>query len=166
MNFHPSLNAVAQMIPFGIGGAVKNGVNINLALVHRAFVCVIVEEGAANTTPTFTLGQSTVGAGTTAGTNEKAMTAECPVWYNEDCSLDNLMTEGVTTAGAFTVTGAGQSRTKMYIFEVIPDIHMDVANRFDVLVVNTTDPVATAILGAFAILEPRYGPLPTVYTDY
>jgi hypothetical protein len=164
MQFHPSMNALAQMIPFGVGGAVKNGININLDLVHRAFVVCLIQQGADGATPTITLGQSTVGAGTGTGTSEKAMSADCPVYYNQNCATSNLLTKATATLGAYTF-GNDQSRTKMAIFEVDPSLCMDVANGFDVLVLNTSDPAAANILGAFAILEPRYGPLPTVFSD-
>ena len=53
----------------------------------------------------------------------------------------------------------------MVVFEVVPDLHMDLANSFDCISIDFSDLAALNCGGAFAILEPRYAPLTTVYSD-
>ena len=161
--FHPANNIIAQLIPMGVGGAVKNGINISLKNVHRAFIVCVIEQGADATQTTFTLQQSSGNAGSAAGTGEKALTNTVDLYYNENCALSNLLTKG--TAAKSYQTDINQSRTKMVVFDVIPEQCMDLAGGFDCLVVNTSDPAAANVAAAFAILVPRYGPLPTVFSD-
>lgn len=163
MEFHPSLNQLAQIIPGAVGGAVKNGINISLKNCKRAFIYVIIEQGADATQTTVTLAQSSGNAGSASGTGEKALTDVCNLWYNENCALNQVLTKG--TAAKSYQTDVNQSRTKMVVFEVIPGQCMDLANDFDCIVINSTDPAAANSLIAFAILDAAHGPLPTVYSD-
>ena len=73
---HPANNILAQIIPMGVGGAGKNGINISLKNVHRAYVVCVIEQGADGTRTRFSLRQSTGGPGTAAGTLEKAISQE------------------------------------------------------------------------------------------
>ncbi len=162
--FHPELNQIAQIIPMGVGGAGKNGINISLKNVQRAFIVCLIEQGVDATQTTFTLAQSSGNAGSATGTGEKALTNNVNLWYNENCALNNVLTKG--TAAKSYQTDIQQSRTKMVIFDIIPAECMDIANGFDCIVVNSSDPAAANIAAAFAILEPaRYAPLPTVFAD-
>ena len=161
--FHPSLNTLAQLAFFGID-AVRDGYFISLKNVHRAFIFVIVEQGADATAHVLTLKQATAGAGTTTGTGEKALLVNSPVYYNENCKINNIMTAGTAALGVYTMD-ANQSRTKMVVFEIVPERDMDMANSFDCIGIDISDLGAANVGGAFAILEPRYGPLPTVFAD-
>jgi len=169
MSFHPENNAMPDIIPFGIGGAAKNGINISLKNIHKAFVVCVVQQGADGTQVTFTLRQSTANAGSATGTDEKDVTKTCRVWYNENCALSNIVALATAIAAPTAqtyVTDIQQSRTKKVIFEVIPAECMDIANGFDCITVNSTDPTVANIVGAFVLLDPiRYAPLPTVYAD-
>jgi len=156
-------NQVAQIIPMGVGGAVKNGINISLKNVLRALIYCFIEQGADATQTTFTLQQSTANAGSATGTGEKALTDNVEIYYNEDCALNNVLTRG--TAAKSYETDVEQSRTKCVVFDVVPAACMDVAGGFDCIVVNTTDPGAANIAFVFAILEPKYSPMTTVFTD-
>lgn len=162
--FHPENCGFAQIIPMGVGGAAKNGINISLKNVHRAFIYCIIEQGADATQTTWTLQQSTGNAGSAAGTGEKALTNNVNIWYNENCALNNVLTQG--TAAKTYQTDANQSRTKLVVFDIVPEQCMDLANNFDCIVVNASDPAAANVAAAFAVLVPeRYSPLPTVYAD-
>lgn len=163
MRFHPELNQVAQIIPMGVGGAGKNGINISLKQVHRAFIYCFIEQGADATQTTWTLAQSTGNAGSAAGTGEKALSANVNIWYNENCALNQVVAQAA--AAKSYQTDINQSRTKVVVFEIIPEQCMDLANDFDCIVINSTDPAAANIAFAFAVLEARYGPLKTVYSD-
>lgn len=161
--FHPEFNGIAQLFPFGADDT-RDGIFVSLKNVHRAFLVVIVEQGADATQHTFTLKQATAGAGTATGTSEKAMTNSVPIYYNEDCALDNTVT--AATAAKTYQTDTAQSKTKMVIFDIVPQSCMDLANNFDCVGLDSTDLGAANIAGAFAILVPdRYAPLPTVFSD-
>jgi len=162
MSFHQK-NQVAQIIPMGVGGAGKNGINISLKNVLKAYIYCFIEQGADATQTTFTLAQSSGNAGSAAGTAEKALTDNVNIYYNENCALNNVLTKG-TAAKAYE-TDVNQSRTKLVVFEIFPEACMDLANGFDCIVVNASDPAAPNIAFAFALLEPKYAPLSSVYTD-
>jgi len=162
--FHPEMNQVAQIIPFGAGGAAKNGINISLKNVHRAFIYCIIEQGSDATQTTFTLAQSSGNAGSASGTGEKALTNNVPIYYNENCALDNTLT--AASAAKSYQTDVNQDRTKMVVFDIVPQACMDLANNFDCITVNASDPAAANVAGAFAVLVPdRYAPLATVFAD-
>lgn len=167
--FHPQNNGIANIIPFGIGGAVKNGINICLKNVHKAFVVCIVEKAGGAEQVTWTLRQSTGVGATTVGIDEKDVTLPCRVWYCLNAAISNLLTLATAiaapTAQTYT-TAVTASVTQMCIFEVVPAECMDIAGGFDCITVNASDPAAANIAGAFVILDPdRYAPLPTVYAN-
>ena len=163
--FHPELGSIAQLATFEMDGT-RDGTFISLKNVHRAFICVLIHQGADATNHTITLKQATAGAGTTTGTGEKALLVDSPVYYNKtDWASNNLLTAGTATLGVVTM-GTTQSVDKIMIFDIIPERDMDMANDFDCIGVNFSDLGAANSGGAFAILIPgRYAPLPTVYSD-
>ena len=163
MNFHPELNCIAQLATFGTDNT-RDGTYISLKDVHRAWIVVIIGQGADATQHTLTLKQATAGAGTATGTSEKALLVNGITYYNENCAASNLLTEGTHTLGVYT-TDVNQSRCKMVIFDTEPARDMDLANGFDCISIDFSDLGAANTGGAFAILEPRFGPLPTVYSD-
>jgi hypothetical protein len=163
--FNPALNMIAKLASFEMDGT-RDGTYISLKGVHRAFICVIVHQGADATNHTFTLKQATAGAGTTTGTSEKALLVNTPVYFNKTSwATTNVLTAGTSTLGAYTI-GADQSVDKLLIFDIIPERDMDVANGFDCIGIDFTDLGAANSGGAFAILIPdRYSPLISVYSD-
>ena len=163
--FHPALNMIANMTTWEMDN-VRDGTYISLKGVHRAFICVIVHQGADATAHTFTLKQATGGAGTATGTSEKALLVDSPVYFNKTSwATTNVLTAGTATLGAYTI-GADQSVDKLLIFDIIPERDMDVTNGFDCIGINFSDLGAANSGGAFAILIPsRYSPLATVYSD-
>lgn len=163
--FHPALNMIANLTTWEMDN-VRDGTYISLKGVHRAFICVIVHQGADATNHTFTLKQATGGAGTATGTSEKALLVNTPVYFNKTTwATTNVLTAGTSTLGAYTI-GADQSVDKLLIFDIIPERDMDVTNGFDCIGINFTDLGAANSGGAFAILIPnRYSPLASVYSD-
>ena len=156
-------NIFAQLIPSAVGGAVKNGINISLKHAHRALIFCVTEKAGNATQVTWTLAQSSGNAGSAAGTGEKAMTAAVPIYICDDAALTNVFT--AATAGVAYVNAVTASVTQVVVFEITPELCMDVANGFDCVTVNTTDPGGTNSVYAFALIEPRYNPLPSVYVD-
>ena len=160
---HPMELTMAQIIGFSLGGAVKNGINISLKNANRAYIYCFVGKGADATQTTFTLAQSSGNAGSATGTGEKAMTGNVPIYTSDGFQAAGTLTSQ-TAAKAFQCA-VTQSVTQLVVFDISPAACMDVAGGFDCITVNTTDPAAANCVGAFAIIEPRFSPLPSPFTD-
>jgi hypothetical protein len=168
MMFHPELNQIAVMFKLGLDDT-RDGIYINLKTVHRAFIVVIVEQGADGTQHTFSLKQATAGAGTATGTSEKALLVAGQAWANQDCftgaTESNILAAVTPTLGAYQLD-ANVSRTKLLIFDVLPERDMDIANGFCCIGIDSTDLSAANGAVALAILIPsRYAPLGNVFAD-
>jgi hypothetical protein len=163
MDFHPQNQQIAEIVPSGVGGGVKNGINISLKNAHRAFIYCFNRKGADATRCTWTLQQSSGNAGSAAGTGEKAMTAVIPIRYSDGFDTSNVLTS--TTAAVAYQQAATQSVTQVVVFEIVPEACMDLASNFDCITVNASDPGAANSVMAFAVIEPRYAPLPTPFSD-
>jgi len=155
---------LAEIVPSGVGGAVKNGINISLKNVHKAEIYCINRKGADATQCTWTLAQSTGNAGSASGTGEKALTNNVSlIEYSDAWDTDHTLT--ATTAAKSYQQAVTQSVTQCVKFTVIPEECMDLANNFDCIVVNATDPGAANSVYAIAVLYSRYAPLPNVFAD-
>ena len=163
--FHPALNMIANLTTWEMDNT-RDGKYISLKGAHRAFICVIIHQGADATNHTLTLKQATAGAGTATGTSEKALLVDSPVYFNKTTwATTNVLTAGTATLGVVTM-GADISLDKIMIFDIIPERDMDVTNGFDCIGIDFSDLGAANSGGAFAILIPdRYSPLATVYSD-
>lgn len=163
MDFHAANLQVAEIVPSGVGGGAKNGINISLKNAHRAFIYCINRKGADATQCTWTLQQSSGNAGSAAGTGEKALTNTVPIYYSDGFGTSNALTS--TTAAKSYQQAITQSVTQCVVFEVVPEACMDLPNGFDCITVNASDPGAANSVMAFAIIEPRNAPLPTPFSD-
>jgi len=163
--FHPALNMIANLTTWEMDNT-RDGKYISLKGVHRAFICVVVHQGADATNHTFTLKQATGGAGTATGTAEKALLVDSPVYFNKTTwASTNVLTAGTATLGAYAM-GVDQSVDKLLIFDIIPERDMDIKNGFDCISIDFSDLGVANSGGAFAILIPsRYSPLASVYSD-
>lgn len=163
--FHPSLNLIANLTTWEMDNT-RDGTYISLKNVHRAFICVIIHQGADATNHTIALKQATAGAGTATGTSEKALLVDVPYYYNKTgWATSNLLTAAVATLGSISA-GTDQSVDKLFVFDIIPERDLDVTNGFDCIGINFSDLGAANSGGAFAILIPdRIQSLPTVYAD-
>jgi hypothetical protein len=160
---HPLDLNVAQIIGFSLGGGAKSGINISLKNAHRALIYCFVGKGADATQTTFTLAQSSGNAGSASGTGEKAMTGNVPIYTSDGFQASTALT--AQTAAKTFQCAVTQSVTQLVIFDISPAACMDVAGGFDCIVVNATDPAAANCVGAFAIIEPRFAPMPTPFSD-
>jgi hypothetical protein len=160
---HPMELTMAQIIGFSLGGAAKNGINISLKNANRAFIYCFVGKGADATQTTFTLAQSSGNAGSATGTGEKALSDNVPIYTSDGFQAAATLTS--QTAAKAYQCAVTQSVTQLVVFDIVPQNCMDVASGFDCIVVNATDPAAANCIGAFAIIEPRYSPLPSPYSD-
>jgi hypothetical protein len=163
MCFHPQNQQVAEIVPSGVGGGVKNGINLSLKNAHRAFIYCFNRKGADATQCTWTLQQSSGNAGSAAGTGEKNLTNPVPIYYSDGFDTSNVLT--ATTAAKLYQQAITQSVTQLVVFEVVPEACMDLAGGFDCIVVNASDPGAANSVHAFAVIEPRNCPLPTPFSD-
>lgn len=158
--FHPEQNSVVELIAGAVGGGAKNGLNVNLSNVQKAWIYCFNNKGADATQCTWTLAQSTGGGGSASGTGEKAMTNTVPIYYSDSFATSQVL--AAATAAKSYQQAATQSVTQVCVFEIVPEACMDLANGFDHVVVNASDPGAANSVHAIAILEPRYAPLPDV----
>jgi hypothetical protein len=163
MHLSAENNIFASIAPSAVGGAVVSGINISLKNVQRALIYCVVQKGADGTQITWTMAQSSGNAGSAAGTAEKALTNVVPIYISDTAVGTNLLT-AATPAKAYQ-TAITQGVTQVVCFDIVPELCMDLANGFDCVTVNATDPGALNSSYAFAILEPRYTPLPNVFTD-
>lgn len=160
---HPENQFVAMIIPTTVGGAGKNGINISLKNAQRAFIWCINQKGADATQCTWTLAQSSGNAGSATGTDEKAMTNNVPIYYSDSFALSNVLT--ATTAAKTYQQAVTQSVTQVVVFDIVPEACMDLANNFDCVTVNASDPAAANMITAFAMIVPRQTPLATPFSD-
>ena len=163
MHLSAENNIFAQLAPSSIGGAGISGINISLKNVQRALIYCVVQKGIDATQVTWTLAQSSGNAGSASGTGEKALTNVVPIYISDSAAGTNLLT-AATAAKAYQ-NAVTASVTQVVCFDIVPELCMDLANSFDCITVNATDPTAANSAYAFAILEPRYAPLPTVFAD-
>lgn len=154
---------IVELVPSGVGGGVKNGINISLKNVHKAEIWCFNRKGADATQTTWTLAQSSGNAGSAAGTGEKAMTNNVPIRYSDGYGTSNVLTE--TTASKSYQQAATESVTQVCVFDIVPELAMDLANNFDCVTVNSTDPGAANSVHAVALLYVRDTPALNVLAD-
>lgn len=155
---------VVEIVPSGVGGGVKNGINVSLKNCHKAEIYCVNRKGADGTQCTWTLAQSTGGAGSAAGTNEKALTNNVSmIEYSDGWGTDASLT-AASAAKAYQ-QAITQSITQCVKFTVIPEECMDLAAGFNTIVVNATDPGAANSVYAIALLYSRYTPIPNPLAD-
>ena len=83
MSINPQTPYIVEIVPSGVGGGAKNGINVSLKNAQLAEVWCFNSKGADATQCTWTLQQSTGNAGSAAGTGERAMTNSVPVRYSD-----------------------------------------------------------------------------------
>lgn len=94
----------------------------------KAYIEVHMTQGNAATVLLSPLQASAV-----AGTGSKAIAA-VPIWSNLDTSVNDTLT--VRTAAATYTTDAGV-KNKIVVFEIQPEVALDVANGFDCIGIST-----------------------------
>jgi hypothetical protein len=166
MSINPQTPYIVEIVPSGVGGAVKNGINVSLKHAHMAEIWCFNNKGADATQCTWTLQQSSGNAGSAAGTGEKALTADVPIRYSDGFQADNALT-AATAAKAYQ-QAVTQSVTQVAVFTVVPELCMDINNAstpFDCITVNASDPGAANSVHAFAVIWPRFDPVSNPLAD-
>ncbi len=136
-----------------------------VSLKNYGHLTVIVELVPASGTDTsaLTLKQATA----VAGTGEKALPQQW-VWYNSDVSASDTLVKTAVVSNSVTTSNA--AKNEMFVFEVdVNDGNLDIANDFDCVRVNMTDPgsVSTPVAVTYILSEPRFASAtpPTAITD-
>lgn len=160
---HPLNKTIYEIIPPCFGGGAKNGINVSLKNAHKAYIHCLVGKGADATQTTFTLQQSSGNAGSAAGTGEKALSANVPIWISDGVDADPTLT-ATTDAKAYQ-HAVTQSVCQKSVFEVDPIKCMDLANGFECITVNATDPGAANSIHVWLEIIPRIEPLPNAFVD-
>ena len=134
----------------GLYRSLKNGL--------KAWVVVSINQGNAATVLLSLLQASAV-----AGTGTKPCTADA-IYVNLDTSVNDAMTK-VTGAATYT-TDAGV-HDKIVIFEIMPDMCLDVANGFNSITVSTGASNAANITSAHLVMwgSIQGATLPNSYVD-
>lgn len=166
MSINPQQPYIVEIVPAGVGGGAKNGINISLKHAHVAEIWCFNAKGADGTQCTWTLAQSSGNAGSATGTGEKAMTANVPIRYSDGFATDNSLTSA--TAAKSYQQAITQAVTQVVVFTIVPELCMDINNAttpFDCVTVNATDPGAANTVHAFAVIWPRFDPVTNPLTD-
>jgi len=94
----------------------------------KAYIVVHVNQGNAATVLLSVLQATAV-----AGTLSKAVTA-VPIWSNLDTSVNDTL---VSRTAAATYTTDAATKDKIVVFEITPEMCMDIAGGFDCIAVST-----------------------------
>lgn len=106
----------------------RTGIWSSLANCEKAWMIVYVDQANAAT-----ILLSLLQATSKTGTGSKA-TNSVPIWANQDCVTSDALV--AQTAGA-TFTTSAATKAKMVIFEITPDVALDVTNGFNHVTVST-----------------------------
>jgi len=116
---------------------------------HKIYIVALLTQAVAHATGLDPV-QSTVAAGSDA----KALSESCRIWYGEDLDTSDVL-EAQTAAKTLNVDEA--AKDMMVIFEIIPEAHMDVNNGFDWLGCTIDDSSqATNFASVMYFGVPRY----------
>lgn len=153
------LHVVELLTPGTTDGAGRTSDAISLKNVQRCWV-VCSSAHAAATACVWTLMQATDVA---IGTN-KVLTNAVPITYNADCASSDVMSRATA---AKNYTDAAAATHQIVIFQVDPDVALDVDGGYDCLYVTTGGAAANTVMSVIALCEMRYEgeTVPTVITD-
>lgn len=122
----------------------RTGDWIKVSNAQRAFVVFFVTQGNAAT-----ILVSVLQASAAAGTGSKAISAVAPIWLCDDCNTSDALV--AQTAATTKTTSAGTTH-KIIVFEVVPDLHLDLANSFQWITVSTGASNAANLTSALIFL--------------
>ncbi len=130
---------------------------VNLRNGMKAWIVCRVNQGASNTVLLTPLQATTV-----AGAGSKALTAVVPIWLVADTSASDALV--VQTAAANFTTSAGTT-DKIVVFELTPEMCMDIAGGFHCIGVSTGASSASNITSAEILILQAYqgASAPTTY---
>lgn len=126
-------------------------------------VCHLTQGNAA--TVQFSVNQATSGAGTTTGAGAKALSNPVPIWYNLDTSLSDTL---VLQAAAVNFTPDAFLKNKLVVFEIQPEVALDLVGGFKDIAIQTGPSNAGNITEAlYYVMDERYSGSnpPTAFVD-
>jgi hypothetical protein len=134
---------------------------ICLKNAKRAWVKVEVTQ-ATSDIPDFTIYQCTDVSNSLS--DNKALSGNCEIWYNEDVSASDGLTRGTA---AKTYSFSADTATKVCLFQLDLANCLDLANDFDCIFVTSGGSHATNIISINFFLDPKYAEdvLPAAITD-
>ena len=109
----------------------------------KAWVVAEVNQGAANTVLLSILQGQDV-----SGTGSKAVGA-MPIWLDADTSISDAL---VVQTAAATYTTSATTKNKIVVFEITPEMCMDVGNGFKTIAISTGSSSASNITRAELII--------------
>lgn len=98
-----------------------------------------------------------------SGTNSKAISA-VPIWLDADTSLSDAL---VVQSAAASLQTSAATKDKIVVFEITPEVALDVANGFDCIAVETSASNAANITEAMLFVLGSYEQAtpPSTYTN-
>jgi hypothetical protein len=117
-----------NLLPPAADAAGRTSTYASLKNALKAFVVVTVNQGNAAT-----VGISLLQGKDVSGTGSKAISAT-PIYLTADASTSDLL---VAQAAAASFTTSATTKTKVVLFEIVPEQVLDVANGFKTIAVQT-----------------------------
>lgn len=139
---------VGVLEPAADAGGRDSTVYAELKNAVKAWIVCFVNQAAANTI-VWTPKQ----ANTNAGGAAKVISANTRIYTNLDCQTIDAFTR--QTDGASYTTDAGVKK-KIIVFEIEPNLVMDVVNSFNYIGVTTGASAAANITSALVFVQPKY----------
>ena len=139
--------AVVSLLKPAADAAGRTSTYVSMRDCHKAYVAVYITQGNAAT-----ILLSVLQATDSAGTGSKAVSA-VPIAVNLDTDTTPADQFTFPTAAATYTTDAGL-KTKLVIFEILPESAMDVAGGFNHIAVSTGASNAANITSALFIGTP------------
>lgn len=144
----PQNFGIVEALPPATDAAGRTGDYISLKNAQKVTViCHVTQGNAAQVT--FTLSQ----ASAVAGTGKKAITNNVAIWANLDTAASDALPKRADAKSYQTDAGV---KNKVVVFEVEPELAMDLNNGFDCLTVETSASNVANITQAMYIIHPRY----------
>lgn len=126
----------------------RTGTYISLKNVNRAYVLAQITQGNAATVQLDVKQASAVD-----GTGVKALTNPVPVWSNLDAAASDTLNK---MADAVNYTTDAAVKNKLVLFQIDPELCMDINNSFDCITIVTGASNAANITAASYILDMKY----------
>lgn len=145
----PAQASIIKVLAGATDAAGRTSAYVTLKNAHKAYALFSVNQGNAATVQ-FTVLQ----AQDVSGTGSKVLTANAPIWADQDtATLDAL----VVQAAAANFTTSAALKSKVVLMEITPDQCMDMINGFHTIALQTGASNAGNVTDAFIILTPlRY----------
>ena len=144
----PQTFKIAEVIKPATDAAGRTGAYVSLKTGIKATIVFHVQQGNAAT-----ILVSVLQAKDVSGTSSKAITNVVPIWRNLDTAASDTL---VRDTDAKTYTTDAGVKNKYVVFEIIPELHMDIANGFNTITISTGASNAANLTEASVYVETNY----------